>query len=116
MNDQVQALLDLALDRYTLLVAGGIFFFLRVLRQTPIAKWSIYWRALPVLPETIGCLAAVLGGIPAVAGQPILIKIAAGLWCGYLSQRTHKVLGQTVLGDDPDIIRKHKGETTDAGE
>jgi hypothetical protein len=103
--EQISGLVELALDKYTLLIAGGIFILLRMIKATPLAKTGIYWRVLPVLPEALGCLAAVTGCMPAVADQPLAIKIAAGLWCGYLSQRFHKVLGQTVLGDDPDITR-----------
>jgi hypothetical protein len=111
MDRQVQELLAFAFDKWTLVVAGGVFFFFRLLRQTPIVRWPVYWRLLPVLPETLGSAIALLGGIPVVADQPVLIKIAVGLWCGYLSQRAHKVLGQTILGDDPDIIRSGKTES-----
>ena len=105
-DQQIQDLVALAFDKWTLLTAGGVFFLLRVLGQTPLSRLSIYRRAMPVLPELLGVFAAFFGGIPTVADSPIALKIAAGLWCGYLSQRTHKILGQTILGDDPQIAPK----------
>ena len=96
----VQGLIELATNKWTLLSAGGVYLLLRVVGQTPLAKTGIYRRALPVLPEILGVAAAFLGGIPVVADQPVAIKIAAGLWCGYVAQRGHKLLGQTLLGDD----------------
>jgi hypothetical protein len=102
----VQGLADLALNKWTLLTAGGIFLLLRVLKDTPIAKLGIYRRLLPVLPEMFGVAAAFGGGIPSVDGQPVVIRIAAGLWCGYVAQRGHKLLGQAILGDDPKLEAK----------
>lgn len=102
----VQGLVDLALNKWTLLTAGGVYLLLRVFHSTPLARWGPYRRALPVLPEALGVAAAFAGGIPAVEGQPVAIRIAAGLWCGYVAQRGHKLLGQTLLGDDPKLESK----------
>ena len=99
-SEGVQGLIDLATDKYTLLTAGGVYLFLRVLVQTPVAKWGVYRRILPILPEILGVAAAFAGGIPVVESQPLAIKVAAVLWCGYVAQRGHKLLGQTLLGDD----------------
>lgn len=97
----LKGLMDLAFDEWTLLVAGGIYLFLRMLHDFKlISKLTVYRRLLPVFPEVLGVAAAVLGGIPVVDGKPIIIKIAAGLWCAYLAQRFRKILGQTILGDD----------------
>ncbi len=97
----IQGLIDLALNKWTLLTAGGVFFLLRVVGQLDfIGKRNLYRRLLPVLPEALGVAATVAGGNPAVADQPLVLQVAAGLWCGYLAQRFHKVLGQVVLGDD----------------
>lgn len=100
-------MLAIALNAWTLLVAGGIFLGLRALQGF---KWlsnrPAYRRLLPILPEALGVLAAFTGGLPAVAGQPIAIKVAAGLWCAYLSQKFRKILGQSLLGDDRVIAAK----------
>lgn len=104
MDEQVHGLLAIALDRFTLLIAGGIYMALRgVQRSQIVSRSGFYRRLLPILPEILGCALSSLGGIPAVEGEPLAVRIAAGLWCGYLAQRFHKVLGQTILGDDPKI-------------
>lgn len=91
----------------TLLVAGGIFLLLRSLQAL---KWlsnrPTYRRLLPILAEVLGVTAALTGGLPAVQDQPIPIKIAAGIWCAYLSQKFRKILGQSILGDDRVIAAK----------
>lgn len=105
----LMGLIDLAFDRWTLLIAGGIYLFLRTLNGfEPISKLGVYRRILPLLPESLGVAAAFLGGIPFVEGKPAVIKIAAGLWCAYLAQRFRKLLGQTVLGDDAKLEAARK--------
>lgn len=101
----LQGLIDLALNKWTLMTAGGVFFLIRVLSQL-LSKVGWYRRLLPVLPELLGVGATLAGGNPAVSDQPVVLKVAAGLWCGYLAQRFHKVLGQTILGDDQSIESK----------
>jgi hypothetical protein len=110
VEEQVQGLIKLAFDKYTLLTAGGIFFLLRCIHQIKaISSQPLWRRILPVMPEILGCCAAFLGGMPVVSGKPAVIKIASGLWAGFLAQRFHKVLGQTILGDDRAIeIPKRK--------
>jgi hypothetical protein len=104
VDADVQGLVDLALNKWTLLTAGGVFFLLRVISQLPwLSTTNAYRRLLPVLPELLAVGATLAGGNPAVDSSPIVLKVAAGLWCGYLAQRFHKVLGQTILGDDRSI-------------
>ena len=114
MDEGIDKLKEIAFDQYVLLVAGGVFLLLRFLKKTPLAKWPVYWRLLPLLPECLSTAAAFAGAIPVIADKSFLIKIAVGLWCGYLAQRAHKVIGQSLLGDDPDIekavSKKSKGE------
>lgn len=106
MEEQIQGLVALAFDKYTLLVAGAIYIALRGIHSTRFSKWWVYRRVLPFLPESLGCLAAAFGGLPVMADQPILVRLAAGLWCGYLAQKGHKILGQTILGDDKHSMPK----------
>lgn len=103
MGNEAADLIKLAFDQWTLFTAGAIFMLLRMFQATPIGRHHFYRRILPFLPEGLGCIAAFAGGIPVVDGQPIALKVAAGLWCGYAAQRFHKFLGQTLLGDDPKI-------------
>lgn len=98
--------LDIVLDKWTIANAIGIFAFLRVLTRTPLAQTALYKRALPILPDVIGVASAFLGGIPAAEGQRVWVRVALGLACGYAAQRAHKILGQTILGDDPTIEAK----------
>lgn len=101
MDEQhVKGLIDYAFEHRTLMCAIGVFLLLRFLNATPLGKLAFYRRMLPFLPEAFGVAAAFLGGMPNVVDQGPVLKIAAGLWCGYLAQRAHKILGQTILGDD----------------
>lgn len=61
---------------------------------------ALYRRALPVLPESIATLAVMSGSVPTYAGASLWTQVAIGFFCGFLSQRVHKILGQTILGDD----------------
>lgn len=99
----IQPLIDLALDKFTLLTAGGIFFFLRFVAKTRAAKHPLYRRFLPILPDLLGVAAALSGALPALGELHPLFRVAGGLWCGYIAQRFHKVLGQTILGDDAGV-------------
>lgn len=108
--DQVHGLIEIAFETMTLLYAGAIFILFRMLKKSPIVKSAVYWRLLPFLPETVGVVIACSGLLPAVAAMPIPAKVAAGIWCGYISQRFHKILGQTILGDDRDIARAGTGD------
>lgn len=113
-EEQIHGLVELALNKWTLLMAGGVFFAVRILNGlTFLSKRAWYRRILPFLPDALGCGAAISGGIPVVADQPLILQLAAGLWCGYLAQRFHKVLGQTVLGDDKVISTKLLTSTED---
>ena len=115
MNDElVRSFLALAMDTYVLTAAGGVFTVIRALAKTSLAQVPIYRRILPVLPEALGIAAVLGGGVPAVAAMPIAVKIAVGLWCGYVAQKFQKILGQTVLGDDRAIESKPFESTTPA--
>lgn len=108
-------------DRYTLMCAAGIFLLLRVLRNVQaISSTGVYRRLLPLLPEALGVGAALAGGLPAIAGKALVIRLSAGLWCGYVATKFHKVLGQTILGDDdvianPGAARRSIPPPTNAG-
>lgn len=103
---QLEGLTEIAFDRFTLINALAIYVLLRVVAKTPLGKAPLYRRFLPFLPEGLGVVSSLLGGIPIVSDQPVVIRVAIGLWCGYLSQRSHKILGQTILGDDPRIAER----------
>lgn len=104
----ITGLLALVVDKFSLLVAGAIFMLLRVISATPVGNVAIYRRLLPLLPEMLGAATSLVGGLPAVANQPIFVRLAAGIWCGYLAGKFHKVLGQTVLGDDSTLAAAMK--------
>jgi hypothetical protein len=103
---------DLLKDRYVWMTTFLIFGLLRAFGQleertlrTDRRRWvrtvaALYRRVLPVLPEFIGTLAVLSGTIPQFDHDPFVVKISIGVFCGYLSQRIHKVIGQTILGDD----------------
>lgn len=107
--DPATELSSLALHRDVLFAAVGVFAALRAIHAWPLlSKTDLYRRVLPILPEVMGIAIAYTGGIPIVAALPESIRIATGFWVGFLSQRAHKVLGQTILGDDPALQAKRR--------
>lgn len=96
-----QEWIELALNRWTIFYAGGIFFLLRTLKTfKPLDQNGLYRRLLPFMPEVLGLAGAFFGALPVVDGQPLPLKLAAGLWCAYLAKGFRKFLAQTVLGID----------------
>jgi len=95
----VMGLAELALNKWTLFVAGGIFFLARALDDAPfLAQNPVTRRLLPFVPEALGIAAAFAGGLPVVDGQPAAIKVAAGLWCAFLGENFVKILDRVILG------------------
>lgn len=95
-------------NRHVVMVVGGVYFLLRIFNTIqPIGRSSLYRRLLPFLPEILSYAAILLGSIPELREEHWVIKGAAALWCGYAAQRFHKILGQTILGDDPRIPIKN---------
>lgn len=109
-----------------LALIGAVFFVLRFVGRMhwgwaaePLARLSpslpdrissLWRRLLVIAPEVLGAAAIFSGCVPSVEGQGWVIKVAVSLWVGYASQRAHKFLGQTILGDDP-VIRSHAAST-----
>lgn len=98
--------INLAIDREIIMVAAGIYVLLRLISRFSFAKIPTYRRVLPFLPEILGCLVVFYGGVSATADLSTAAKIAVGLWCGYLASKFHKILGQTILGDDHLVASK----------
>lgn len=90
----------MAFDASVLLAAASIYGAIRATHKLGVARHPIFRRALPVLPEVLGVAAVVSGAVPIAAALPIGGKVAFGLWTGYLAGKFHKILGQTILGDD----------------
>lgn len=103
MEAEIKSFVELAFDRNVMLISGGVFTAIRALQKTELSKVAVYRRVLPILPETIGVVAVVAGGVPLAAAFPLALKVALGLWCGYVAQKFHKLIGQTILGDDRQI-------------
>ncbi len=97
----MEAWIGLALNKWTVFTAGGIFFVMRTLTSVhEINENRLFGRIRPFIPEVLGLLSAFTGGLPIVEGQSIPIKIAAGLWCAYFAKSFHKFLQRTVVGID----------------
>lgn len=104
----VDEFIRLFLNRQVLLVVGGVYFLIRLLNSVgPISRSSIYRRLLIFIPELLSTAAIFSGAIPSFHDEHWVVKLGAGLWCGYVAQRFHKFLGQTILGDDPRIALKN---------
>lgn len=105
MNQSVlDEFLHLFFSRQTLLLIGGVFFLVRIINSVEaISRNSFYRRLLPILPEILSAVAIFAGALPVLEHEHLIIKGATALWCGYVAQRFHKILGQTFLGDDPRI-------------
>lgn len=108
VEQAISEFIRIALDKYAVITIAGIFILIRAMNAVPIvSQRSVYRRLLPVLPEVLGTLAVFAGSVPMLSDHGIAVKLAFGLWCGYCSQRFHKILGQTILGDDPRIKLKN---------
>lgn len=106
LSQEFSAALEIAMSRWAFIVAGAIYFLLRLLSETPLNDMPWYRRwVLPFLPEVLGVGIYVFAPIPGVE-EPWLIRAALGLWCAYLAQKFRKFLGQTVLGDDPQVAAR----------
>jgi hypothetical protein len=103
----IQAVLSIAFDVWTLLVAGGIFLGMRAIQKIPwLPRQGWFKRLQPLLPEAAGIGVGLAGWLPACSQQNIAIRVAAGLWCAYVAQKFRKILGQSLLGDDPIIAAR----------
>jgi len=70
-EQQIAGLIALALNKWTLFTAGGIFLILRTLSALEwLNRSQAYRRFLPLLPEALGMAAAFCGGIPIVDSEP----------------------------------------------
>jgi hypothetical protein len=88
-------------------VAGAIYLLPLLLRKVPLLKkvldnqWVV--RLMPLWPLAAGIGATWLPGAVKLADGQIGTRLVAGIWMGALAMVGHKVLGQTILGDDPRI-------------
>jgi len=116
----VMGLAELALNKWTLFVAGGIFFLARALDDAPwFARNPVTRRLLPFVPEALGIAAAFAGGLPVVDGQPAAIKVAAGLWCAFLGENFVKILDRVILGQSrhgPAVEAQQRDQTAASDE
>ena len=76
---------------------------MRWLKRFPWMKAEATQRVLPLIPEVLSVTACLAGGVPHLADETWVVRIGAGLFAAYLSERFHKILGQTILGDDREI-------------
>lgn len=91
----------------TTMLAVGIFLVMRFLNRTKALSGARFWpHVQPVLPPVLGVAGAFLGGISFEAHTSILQTIIHGLFAAYAAEKAHKVLGQSVLGDDARINRR----------
>lgn len=100
MEELLAKFIGMAFDPSVVFVAGAIYGAIRATHRLGVSKHPVFRRALPVLPEVLGVAAVVAGAVPIAATLPVGGKVAFGLWAGYLAGKFHKVLGQTILGDD----------------
>ena len=101
LEEVITEALVLVLNKWSIIVAGGIFLSLRTLSSV---RWlnrnQAYRRGLPFLPEAFGITAAFFGGFPPVDGMPWPIKVAAGVWCAYFAKNFRAFLKRTIVGHD----------------
>ncbi len=88
------------------LLAIGIFLVMRVLHQ---AKWLSrrrwFARLQPFIPPLLGIAGAFGGGVAFEKPPTVVVTVIYGLIAAYGSEKGHKLLGQTVLGDDKRITK-----------
>ena len=110
MEELFAKFVSMAFDASVLLAAAAIYGAIRATHRLGVASHPVFRRALPILPEVLGVAAVVSGAVPIAAALPVGGKVAFGLWTGYLAGKFHKILGQTILGDDRAIERRVKKE------
>ena len=102
----------LAMAEAGAMLALGVFLVMRVLARLKWLErhpWAV--RALPLLPEALGVAGALLGGIAFDPETPVVVRAIYGLMAGAIATRAHKLLGQTILGDDKRIAAPKKRRT-----
>lgn len=115
MQPTFDSLFALAFDAWTLAICGGVYFLLRSINRALDGR--TWWRRiLPFMPDVLGIGLSTAHLVPSVASQPVAIRVAIGLWIGYLAQRFHKLLGQTILGDDANLTDLLYGAKKSTGE
>lgn len=110
MDEQVTTILTtqiIEVVQSSALLAVGVFLAMRVLTGWHwLAEQRWFRRLLPVLPPALGLLGAFAdGGLAVPEETPALTRLIYGLGAAYCAEKIHKVLGQTILGDDRKINR-----------
>jgi hypothetical protein len=87
-----------------------IYLFVRIISQFVTAVdnpvLAVFWRRLlPLVPPAIAIPLALHGDIPLADGKGLVAQLGTGIWISYMAEKVHKILGQTVLGDDALIER-----------
>ena len=89
------------------LVAGAIYLLPLFLRQLPFLKtpmanqWVV--RVMPLYPLIAAYIATYLPGALSLPDSRLGTRLVATIWLAGLSTVMYKIIGQTVLGDDPRI-------------
>ena len=109
------SLADVATDRvYNYLIqtdlflaAGAIYFVPKILGSTAFGKivlnneWVV--RFLPFYPLIAASVLVLLPGAVSLPNRQLGTLAIASIWTAAISMFLHKIIGQTVLGDDPRI-------------
>jgi hypothetical protein len=89
------------LIKATAVLSAGIFLVMRTIHSMKwLSKSRWYARLGPLLPPVLG-IAGAFGGAVTFDQKPTwVVTVIYGLVAAYSSEKAHKILSQTLLGDD----------------
>ena len=106
----LDALMDLPSDHWAYIICVAVYLTIRFATRAIDAFQStrldaIWARALPLVPSLVAVPSVLLGAVPSVASAPVAARIIAGLLVALVAEKTQKIIGQTLLGDDEKISK-----------
>ena len=102
-----QSISDYLLQSNMFVAAGAIYLLPQILKRTPAIgkllanQWVL--RFMPLYPLLAALLVVMVPGGVSLPDELLGTRMVAAVWMAFLAMIGHKVVGQTILGDDPRI-------------
>ena len=107
MEPGTQSVYDYLTQGNFFIAAGAIYLFPQILKRAPLLKkvmanqWVV--RVLPLWPLLAAIGVVLAPGAVELPDKQVGTLMIASVWIAWLASTAHKVIGQTLLGDDPRI-------------